>query len=97
MMGKAEAIMVAGDADGAVMEAQAALNLAIGMQDAQPYSDYTGLAWLMLGRAWQAKGDLAQARDAYDAAVADLSRTVDADHPELLRARKLSAASGGIG
>jgi hypothetical protein len=96
-LGKAEALMVAGDADGAAIEAQAALKMAIAMQDLQPYSDHTGLAWLMLGRAWQASGDLSQARAAYDAAVANLSNTVDADHPELLRARKLSAATRGIG
>jgi serine/threonine-protein kinase len=96
-LGKAETLMLSGDAAGAVTDAQDALNIAITMQDWQPYSNHTGLAWLMLGRAWQAKGDLSQARRAYDAAVANLSNTVDADHPELVRARKLSAASGGMG
>jgi tetratricopeptide (TPR) repeat protein len=96
-LGKSEALMLAGDAASAVTEAQAALNIAIAMQDWQPYSNHTGVAWLMLGRAWQAKGDLSQARRAYDAAVANLSNTVDTNHPDLLRARKLSAASGSIG
>jgi tetratricopeptide (TPR) repeat protein len=97
MLGKAEALMIAGDAEGAVREAQAALNLAIARQDWQPYSVHTGLAWLMLGRASHAQGDLAQARTAYGTAVAHLSNTVAADHPELVRARKLAAASGSIG
>jgi hypothetical protein len=97
LLGKAEALLMVGDAGGAVTEARAALNIAIAMQDGQPYSKHTGFAWLMLGRAWQTMGDLPQARRAYDAAIANLSHTVDTDHPELLRARKLAAAIGSIG
>jgi tetratricopeptide (TPR) repeat protein len=88
-LGKAEALILADDAAGAVVESQAALNMATALQGGVPYSNNTGLAWLMLGRALQARGDLAQARKAYEAAVTNLANTVDADHPELLRARQL--------
>jgi uncharacterized protein involved in exopolysaccharide biosynthesis len=49
----------------------------------------------MLGRALKARGDIEQARKALEAAVAQLSNTVDPDHPKLVRARELLAAASG--
>jgi hypothetical protein len=46
----------------------------------------------MLGRSLQEVGNPAEARTAVEAAVANLSNTVDADHPALLQARQLLAA-----
>jgi serine/threonine-protein kinase len=90
-LGKAEAELLAGDVAAAVTEAQAALDMATSLQGGIPYSNYTGLSWLMLGRALLARGETQQARKAFEAAVSHLSNTVDADHPELLRARQLLA------
>lgn len=67
------------------------------LQGGVPYSNHTGLAWLMLGRALQAEGDVSQARKAYEKALMHLSNAVDANHPELLRARRLLRLSGGTG
>jgi len=47
---------------------------------------------LVLGRALEARGEHAQAHKAFQAAVNNLSNTVDEDYPELLQARKLLAS-----
>jgi eukaryotic-like serine/threonine-protein kinase len=73
----------------AIREAQSSLRIANVMQGGLPYSNQTGLAFLALGRAWQQQGDRDQARNALQSAVTHLSNTVDANHPELLRARQL--------
>jgi tetratricopeptide (TPR) repeat protein len=96
MLGKAEVELSAGNTPGAIEQSQAALTLATSLQGGFPYSNHTGRSWLMLGRALQAGGDVEQARKAYETAITHLSNTVDADHPELLRARQLLAASGGM-
>jgi tetratricopeptide (TPR) repeat protein len=93
-LGRAEVDVLSGDAAAAVTHAQDALTLATSLQGGVPYSNYTGLSWLMVGRALQARGDAEQARKAYETAITHLSNTVDADHPELLRARQLLASSG---
>jgi hypothetical protein len=94
-LGKAEAELLAGNTSSAIAQSRAALALATSLHGGFPYSSHTGLSWLMLGRALQARGDISQARKAYETAIAHLSNTVDADHPELLRARQLLASSGG--
>jgi hypothetical protein len=88
-LGKAEIELVTGHALPAISEAQQALNTASVMQGSLPYSNQTGLADLMLGRAWQSQGNRAQAHKALQAAVVHLSNTVDAHHPELVRAQRL--------
>jgi len=93
-LGKAEVELAAGDAAAAVADARTGLGLAKSLQGTTQYSNYTGLSWLMLGRALQARGDHARAREAFLAAVNNLSNTVDEDHPDLLRARKLLSSSG---
>jgi len=88
-LGKAEIEVATGHSTSAIREAQRALQTAGAMQGSLPYSNHTGLAALMLGRAWQSQGDPAQARMALQTAVTHLSNTVDADHPDLVRARRL--------
>lgn len=55
-----------------------------------PYSNRTGLAWLLLGRSLDGQDKRSAAHAAYAAAVAHLSNTVDPDHPMLLLARQLA-------
>jgi serine/threonine-protein kinase len=94
-LGKAEAELLAGATAMAAKDAQAALDVALALQGGVQYSNYTGLSWLMLGRALKARGEIEQARKALEAAVAQLSNTVDPDHPKLVRARELLAAASG--
>jgi len=92
-LGKAEVELVQSDAAAAVATARTALGLAQSLQGTSEYSNNTGLSWLVLGRALEAHGEQAQAHEAFQAAVNNLSNTVDEDHPELLQARKLLASN----
>lgn len=76
--------------DAARADAQQALSLAQAAQGTTPFSNRTGLAWLMLGRVLAKHGDAAEAAAAFQAAINNLSNTVDADHPKLLLARQLA-------
>jgi hypothetical protein len=78
------------DGPNALELARRALELAQTAQGSAPYSNRTGLAWLMLGRILKAKGDEVGGRQALQAAVDNLSNTVDADNPQLLLARHLA-------
>jgi eukaryotic-like serine/threonine-protein kinase len=55
-----------------------------------PYSNRSGLCWLMLGRVLQKEGKQALALEAFRTAVDNLENTVDSDHPQLVLARQLS-------
>jgi serine/threonine protein kinase/tetratricopeptide (TPR) repeat protein len=88
-LAKAEAELAMNDAKSAAADARFALDLSTTLQGGTPYSNRTGLASLMLGRALLQLGDPTHAREALAVAVAHLSNTVDADQPELVRARKL--------
>jgi serine/threonine protein kinase len=92
-LGKAEVELAAGDSAAAMTNAHTALDIATSLQGGVPYSNFTGLSWLTLGRALQARGQIAAARKAFELAVTHLSNTVDADHPELVRARELFISS----
>jgi serine/threonine-protein kinase len=94
-LGRAEAELLAGDAPAAATDARAALNKARSLQGDAPYSDQTGLSWLMLGRATQQLGDNEQAHKAFEAAVSHLSNTVDENHPALAHARALASGKPG--
>ncbi|MBS0422744.1 MAG: serine/threonine protein kinase [Proteobacteria bacterium] len=76
--------------DAAAADARLALSLAQSAQGSTPYSNRTGLAWLMLGRVLAKRGDNDGARAAFLSAAHNLSNTVDADHPQLVLARRLS-------
>jgi hypothetical protein len=71
-------------------DARRALTLAQNAQGGVPYSNRTGLSWLVLGRVLAKKGDRAGSSQALRAALENLSNTVDADHPMLLLARQLA-------
>ncbi len=70
----------------AVAAAQHGLEIARSLQGDLPYSNQTAIAWLTLGRALLRNGDRAEARNAYETAIAHYSNTVDANHPQLLAA-----------
>jgi tetratricopeptide (TPR) repeat protein len=95
-LGKAEAELLADDAAAAAKDAQSALQATMSMQGGFQYSNATGLAWLMLGRAQQKLGDATQAYKAFDAAVRHLSNTVDDGHAALADARRLLAMTHPI-
>jgi tetratricopeptide (TPR) repeat protein len=71
-------------------DARQTLALAQQAQGGLPYSDRTGLAWMILGQVLAKRGESAGAAKAFHAALENLSNTVDAGHPVLLRARLLA-------
>ena len=80
--------------EGKVVDAEAdarrALSITQAAQGGVPYSDRTGRAWLVLGRVLAQHGDAVRAHEAFNAALAHLSNTVDDDHPLLVRVRQLA-------
>jgi serine/threonine-protein kinase len=92
-LGLAEAQLLAGDTSAAVTTARDALGVAQSLRGDLPYSDQEGMCWLLLGRALQSTADQRGAHEAYANAVANLSNTVDAIHPALVRAGSLLAAN----
>jgi eukaryotic-like serine/threonine-protein kinase len=89
-IGKAEALLIAGDAAAAAESARVALGASISLQSGLPYSQRAGRAWLLLGRALQGLGKSTEADEAFASAVMNLSNTVDESHPALIQARELS-------
>jgi cytochrome c-type biogenesis protein CcmH/NrfG len=81
--------------DAAEADAKLALSIAQSAQGHIPYSDRTGLSWLMLGRVMAKQGDTAEAGRAFHAAVDNLANTIDEDHPALLLAREFVQSSSG--
>ena len=90
-MGKSEAELLAGDAAEAVVDARLALEAAQTAQGNLPHSSYTGLSWLLLGRAELQLGKEGDARRSLQNAVDNLADSVDASHPALVQARSLLA------
>jgi len=87
---RADANLTDNRLDAAEADARLALSFARSAQGNTPYSNRTGLAWLMLGRVLAKRGDGEGASRAFVSAVDNLSNTVDADHPQLVLARQLS-------
>jgi len=75
-------------------DAKQALRLAQSQQGNEPYSNRTGLAWLVLAEVLQKSGRPQDARGALKEAIAHLENTVDAVHPALQRARQLQVSMG---
>jgi tetratricopeptide (TPR) repeat protein len=71
-------------------DARQALARAQAAQGGIPYSNHTGLAWLMLGRVLAKQGETAPAHNAFQLAIEHLSNTVDSAHPMLVLARELA-------
>jgi serine/threonine protein kinase len=88
-LGKSEAELRAGDPGSAAQDARLALDAATHMQGDLPFSNFTGLSWLALGRAMQQLGQAAEARSAFRKAELHLTNTVDGNHPALLEVRDL--------
>ena len=88
---KAEVELRSSDATEALAAARAALDVSMAAQGLSAYSSLSGQSWLMLARVLQARNELQPAREALDKAVKHLSSTVDAQHPDLVRARELQA------
>jgi tetratricopeptide (TPR) repeat protein len=72
-------------------DARRALTFAQTTQGDLPFSSRTGTAWLMLGRVLARRERAADANSAFQAAIMNLSNTVDAGHPLLLMARDMAA------
>jgi serine/threonine-protein kinase len=86
---RAEINLLDGRPASAESDARHALALARRAQGQARWSNNTGLASLMLGRALAEQGHGRDARRALETAVANLSQTVDDRHPMLLLARGL--------
>jgi serine/threonine-protein kinase len=78
-----------GRLDLALQDAQEALRLAQDAQGANPYSVRTGMALLIKGRVLARQGQDAAAREAWQAALPQLSNTVDETHPAVRVVREL--------
>jgi hypothetical protein len=88
---RAELNLREGKLAAAEADARQALSIAQTAQGGIPYSNSTGLAWLMLGRVLAAQGEADRAHHAFESAISHLSKTVDAQHPMLKLARALDA------
>src|SRR5438552_14364280 len=73
----------------ALMDAEKAVQVAEGLQGGKQYSDDAGLAYLSLGRVLRAAGERERAKTALQTAVAHLSNSVGADHPDTRAAQSL--------
>ncbi|HWW81745.1 MAG TPA: tetratricopeptide repeat protein, partial [Steroidobacteraceae bacterium] len=91
---RAELNLDAGRLSEAAADARAALARAQSLQAGLPYSYKSGLAWLVLARVLAANGEGDPSRAALENSIKNLSNTVAADHPGLLRARQLLDVDG---
>jgi len=89
---RAETGLLEGALDVASKDAQESLTLAQKLQGGLPHSWRTGAAWLVQGRILARQGDTPRAREAYEAALRHLSKTVDPSHPAL---RQVQGLLGG--
>jgi tetratricopeptide (TPR) repeat protein len=90
LVARAELNLNEGRLTQAQTDARRALSLAQNAQGGVPYSNRTGLSWLVLGRVLAKEGDTAGSQQALRSAREHLSNTVDPDHPMLLLARQLA-------
>jgi len=82
-----------GDLEGALADAQRAVQLARDLQGARPRSSLTGLALLSLSRVQEKRGEMRSARAAAVEAVAHLTDGLGEDHPETRKARAMAKAT----
>src|SRR5262249_36878426 len=92
LRGRAELNLEEGRLAAAEADARRSLSLAQEQQGGLPYSDRTGLAWMILGEVLARQGKAKGAAQAFRAAIDNLANTVDADHPMLIRAMQLAHA-----
>jgi tetratricopeptide (TPR) repeat protein len=86
---RAEVNLKIGDVTAALADAERSLQIARAVQGDSPRSSQTGLAYAMLARVHESRGDLAQARTAASTAIEHLQATLGRHHPETLQARQL--------
>jgi eukaryotic-like serine/threonine-protein kinase len=70
-------------------DAREALSITQTQQGGEPYSNRSGLAWLMLGRILAREGSTAEAAKAVQAALSHFQNTVDPVHPAVQQAQNL--------
>ena len=88
---RAEVNLADGQLPAALADAERSLSMAQAAQGGIPYSNRTGLAWLMLARVLDKQNDSARAHEAFQSAATHLAHTVDAGHPLLLLAQQRAA------
>ncbi len=91
LIDRAEANLDDGKLQEAAADAREALAITEALQGGEPYSNRTGLAWLMLGRVLTREGSTSEATTALRAAVEHLSNTVDPTNPAAQQAQRLLA------
>jgi serine/threonine-protein kinase len=91
-LGVAQLELVRGEPDAALAAAETAKAQAMRLQGGKPVSFRTGLAGLTKARTLAAAGRASEARLEAKQAAATLALTVDAGHPALAEAARLSAA-----
>lgn len=94
LIDRAEVNLDEGKLQEAAADAREALAIAQTQQGGEPYSNRTGLAWLMLGRVLVQQGSTADATKALHAALTHLSNTVDPAHPAIHQTQELLASLG---
>jgi hypothetical protein len=86
---RAEVRMRTGDVTAALADAERSLQIARVVQGESPRSSQTGLAYSMLARIHESRGDVAEARAAASAAIEHLQATLGGEHPETRLAREI--------
>ena len=89
LIDRAEVNLEEGRLQEAATDAREALSITQAQQGGEPYSNRTGLAWLMLGRILAREGSTAEAAKAVRTALAHLQNTVDPMHPAMRQAHDL--------
>jgi tetratricopeptide (TPR) repeat protein len=88
---RAEIKLKAGKIEAARADAQRALEISKKLQDAKPYSSLTGLSLLQLAEVESVAGDRQKSQAAARQALANLTESLGAEHPDAIRARALLA------
>lgn len=88
---RAEIKLRAGNVAAARADAQRALEISQKLQDAKPYSSLTGLSLLQLAEVESVAGDRQKSQAAAQQALANLTESLGAEHPDAIRARALAA------
>ena len=86
---RAEVRLKTGDVAAALADAQRSLQIARAVQGESPRSSQTGLAYSMLARVHENRGDLTEARSEAGTAIEHLQATLGDQHPETLQAREI--------
>jgi eukaryotic-like serine/threonine-protein kinase len=86
---RAEVHLETGDVAAALADGERSLRIARAVQGDSPQSSQTGLAYSLLARVHERRGELAEARSAANHAIEHLQITLGVQHPETTRARQI--------